>query len=305
MRVSRALLCLSALCTGCGAANTRDPPAFVSAPLSVGDTSLERVVARCDAACPPDERLALAERLLDRSQEARHRALDAEERAEASRDEAEAREARAASESARLDAARDRGRALEHLRVVVSDIAAPPSRVVEKALSELLFALADEPARDEVKAIAERIVRDAPSRPIAAHAWLALGERAFEDADLAGARDAYLATLAVPGADARTSVYARYKLGWTLLNLSDFRGACDAFREVARAVEQPLIAREARRDFVRALAPLEGTAAQDAAELHALARDDAQATELAQRYEAALRDVGLDARAEAFRAGWR
>ncbi len=294
-------------CAGCGAADVRDPPpgATSGAFLPAGDAALDRVVERCQASCPPDERLALAQRLLERSQEARRRGLEADERAQATTDTATQREQRAASEVAMAEVARDRGRALEELRVIAGDVTVPPPRVVETALSELFFALAEERARDEVKALAERIVRDAPTRPVAAHAWLALGDRAFEDMDLAGARDAYLATLSVPGAEARTTVYARYKLAWTYLNLSDFRGACDAFREVARADDQPLIAREARRDFVRALVPLDGTPAQDAAELRGVAQDDAQATELAGRFEEALREVGLDARADAFRAGWR
>ena len=56
----------------------------------------------------------------------------------------------------------------------------PPPHVVESALPDLLFAAADAHDRDQVAAIAERIVRDAPARPVAADAWLAIGERAFE-----------------------------------------------------------------------------------------------------------------------------
>jgi hypothetical protein len=295
------------LCAGCGAVDAREPPATSDsgATLPMEDAALERVLASCGPSCPPDQRLALAQRLLERSQDARHRALDAEERAfTAPRDSAAQQQARAAGDAATRDAARDRQRAIELLRVLTGDASVPPTRVVETALSELLFALADEQARDEVRALAERIVRDAPTRPIAAHAWLALADRAFEDMELTRARDAYLATIAVPDAEPRVTVYARYKLGWTLLNLSDFRGACDAFREVARTDGQPQLAREAQRDFTRALVPLDGTATDDIAALRGVARDEPQAVELAARYEAALRDAGLDARADAFRAAW-
>ena len=301
------LLVLALICAGCGAADLREPAGEVDAASTPEqlEHAIERLVTHCDSSCPPEERLALARRLLDLAQQARMRSFEAEYRASTSRDASAREAAHAEGLVAAQRANGTRAQAVALLRVTIEDHTTPPSPTVETALLELLMAVGESGARDEMITIAERIVHDAPARPIAAQAWLAIGERAFEDAALDRARDAYLATAAVPGGDAQLAVYAKYKLAWVYLNLSEFRLACTTFQEVAQTAAQPAMAREARRDFLRALEPLRLNAAEDVAEIRAVARDDQEAEVLAQRYEAMLRDVGDEARAIAFHTAWR
>lgn len=292
-------------CAGCGAADLREPSADAVTDASATPSPvLDRMVARCALTCPPVERLALAQHLLERSRAERLRAFDAEEAARSTQGANDGARGGAEVETLRRDAAADLAHAIAMLRSVAEDATVPPPRIVESALAELLFAAAEAHARDDVAAIAARIVRDAPTRPVAADAWLAIGDRAFEDAALDRARDAYLAVTAVPGATLHSVVYAKYKLAWTYYNASDFAAATARFREVALSADQPLMAREARRDFVRASVPLERSAPEEVAALREIASDAADATVLAQRFEDARRDVGLGPRAEAFRAAW-
>jgi len=304
-RAARALVMLVLCCADCGATDLREPSADpVTDASALPSSILDRMVARCALTCPPVERLALAQHLVERGRATRLRALDAEEAARSTQDaDVRARDG-AEAETMRQDAAADLAHAMAMLRSITEDTTVPPPRVVESALADLLFAAVEAHERDEVAALAARIVRDAPTRPIAADAWLEIGERAFEEAALDRARDAYLTVTAVPGAPSRSVIYAKYKLAWTYFNLSDFAAATRAFREVALSADQPLMAREARHDFVRASIPLERSAAEEVAALREIASDAGDATTLAQRYEDALREVGLEPRAAAFRAAW-
>jgi hypothetical protein len=284
MRISFVSLSIAAV-LGCGptsmavgpttdATNTSSEPEEIASDTREEEAAtdhgaLDRLVAGCDgSACTLEVRVNLAERLLDR----------------------------AGSDAA----SPDRGRAIAILSEVADDRTVPPSPPVEHALSVLLFLWSDSGDAGAL-AIAERITRDAPGRPVAAEAWLFLGERAFEAGDLGAARAAYAAVNAIAGVEPRILCYAQYKLAWVLLNLSEFEAAFDAFVDVARHGEGALV-REARRDALSALLPLRRPGAEEVAAIRQLGGDQDDTIELVGRYEQLLRDVGSTDRADAFRA---
>lgn len=245
-------------------------------PVVADDGALDRLLARCDgSSCTPEVRVALAERLLDRA----------------------ASELPTSSDAGSQDAAR----AIALLQAVADDRAVPPTAAVERALSLLLSTSSEAGDALDALAIAERIVRDAPTRPIAAEAWLFIGDGAFERGDLIAAASAYRAVLALSGALPQTLHYAHYKLAWVHLNLSDFDAAFDAFGEVARQAGGRL-AIEARRDALSALMPRGRPAAEEVVAIRQLGGDQDVTLDLFARYEALLDENGATDRAQAFHA---
>lgn len=137
----------------------------------------------------------------------------------------------------------------------------------------------------------ETLVHDAPGHPLAASAWLQLGDLDFDEMNLDRARAAYARVVELGKSD--NVLYARYKLGWIALNLDEPQRALDEWTEVVlrgRVIprSQPL-ARTAAKDCVRAFAVV-GQPEQAGAFFHQLYPE--LASELMQSLSDQYRDEG-------------
>ncbi|HTM19302.1 MAG TPA: tetratricopeptide repeat protein, partial [Kofleriaceae bacterium] len=150
----------------------------------------------------------------------------------------------------------------------------PPAALARwPQMADALFELADllqgmRRGPDALKLYA-RLTLSHPQSPWAPYGLLAAAERAFEDGRLPEAEKLYAQVLASKATDLHG--YARYKTGWVQLNLSRDADAFASFAAVitagARNPRGEALAREARRDIVRAYAsfgkPAEAAAAFD------------------------------------------
>jgi hypothetical protein len=297
------LVTIAVLVMGCGGGPRGAPPRLEPAdndalarPLDLPESALgerhavegdalDRLAAACDASCPHRDRLALAERLLDRAASLR---LSAETESETETEAAQAK---------LREAIEDETRARAWLEVLASDPTLPPA-LLEDVLEAQLGACADEPAR---LLIAQRIVRALPPSALVAEAWLLIGEQAFVEADLSAAGLAYERVIEIPDARPRTRSYARFKLAWVRFDLSDFEPACALFLEVA-AEDDGLLGQEAQRGFLMVLVRRGLPAVEERRAIAGIARTPAERAELDQRYLRLLEDAGLLDRAAAYRA---
>lgn len=297
------LITLAMLVAGCGGAPRGGPPLEASdndalaRPLDLPESSsgerhevegdaLDRLAAACDASCPHRDRLALAQRLLDRAAALRESAATESET-----------ETEAVVQTKLREAIADETRARAWLEALGSDPTLPPA-LLEDVLEAQLGSCADEPAR---LLVAQRVVRELPPSALVAEGWLLIGEQAFLEADLGAARLAYERVIEIPDVRPRTRSYARFKLAWVRFNLSEFEPACALFSEVA-ADEDAVLAREAQRGFLMVLVPRALRADEERRAIAGIARTPAERAELDERYVHLLEDAGLLDRAAAFRA---
>jgi hypothetical protein len=304
------VMTIAVLAAGCGAAPRGAAPRLepsdndaLARPLDLPESSLgerhevegdalDRLAAACDASCPHRDRLALAQRLLDRAASLRESAETDTET------DALARGAPDEEVQAKLrEAIEDETRARAWLEALASDPTLPPA-LLEEVLEAQLGACADESAR---LLVAQRIVRELPPSALVAEAWLLIGEQAFVEADLSAAGLAYERVIEIPDARPRTRCYARFKLAWVRFDLSDFEPACALFSEVA-AEDDGLLGREAQRGFLMVLVRRGLRADEERRAIAGIARTPAERVELDQRYLHLLEDTGLEDRAAAFRA---
>lgn len=198
--------------------------------------------------------------------------------------------------------------ALPHLEILVG-AGAPCDTLRTDAQEDLLWVHSQLRDRDAVASAARRIAGDCPTATVAAHAWMLVGERAFEEAQLDVARAAYQRSVAVARGRAAIHAYAWYKLAWVHFNLMAWDEAELAFEQAWTLAEredpEALLAREARRDAVRVLVARDLDATTAVERIGTIGRTPEEAARLAQRYEDQLRDAALVARADAFVALWR
>lgn len=271
-------------------APARAQQTFVVDEPVAGELVRPEASAAQDPPSTSDPRLADARRLADRSALLRARAL------EASSDDAErARELERRAREAAIAAIA----ALDRI-----DASAPVRARVEALwLRVYLLDLLERGA--EAVADAQRLVELCPRCREAAHAYVRIGEHAFERADLRAALDAYRRAIATPGVAAELRAFALYKIGWSQLNLADFPASWAAFDEARRAAPAGSpIAREAARDQIHVLVRLDVRASDAVARVRAIAPDAATAARLAERYADQLRDVGRAPDAAAFERAW-
>jgi tetratricopeptide (TPR) repeat protein len=290
-------------------ARPRGPGAGLSS--TALDGAIREAHARVAGGAGAADRLRLAELLIERSSRAHIARFRAEEAAYDARTRGDAGAAARAERRAadREEARRRDARAAIEALSAVGDHAAPTVRA--RALS--LEAWQNERLADTSAALraSERLVTACPRCPEAADAHLRVAEHLFEEAKLERAVERYERAIATPGSSPELRAYARYKIGWCLYNLADFVGAWDALDAARREGERTAdasgarLAREARRDQLRALASMRVGPSEAVARIRTLSSDDAERADLAHRYAELLRDEARDRDAAAFGAAWR